>query len=246
MLGMAIGDALGARVEFEKLSYEKNDVKDMGKDIGGKFKLQPGQWTDDTAMGLCLADSLIENKGNFNGHDFMIRLICWWYFGYNNAFRFDDQRRNKNSVGLGANVNGSFKKYFNGYGLNEYTTHGDKNTSGNGSIIRNTSIPICFYTDMKAALTVAFKQSKVTHQGIEAAECCQLLTYIIVLILNGTELRFILNNLYLFKCQCLSVNYLANSLIENNDPNRNWNWKDKNYENDRLMFLLNYLMQNKK
>ena len=34
MLGTAIGNALVARVEFEKFNYEKNDIKDMGKGIG--------------------------------------------------------------------------------------------------------------------------------------------------------------------------------------------------------------------
>ena len=69
MLGMAIGDAIGARVEFLPLKYEYKDneekLKDMGKSSAGKFHLKPGQWTDDTSMGLCLADSLIEKEGEF-------------------------------------------------------------------------------------------------------------------------------------------------------------------------------------
>ena len=32
---------------------------------GGCFNLQPGQWTDDTSMALCLATSLLE-KGGFD------------------------------------------------------------------------------------------------------------------------------------------------------------------------------------
>jgi hypothetical protein len=30
---------------------------------GGPFGLEPGQWTDDTSMALCLAESLIEKRG---------------------------------------------------------------------------------------------------------------------------------------------------------------------------------------
>ncbi len=30
---------------------------------GGPFNLEPGQWTDDTSMALCLATSLIECRG---------------------------------------------------------------------------------------------------------------------------------------------------------------------------------------
>ena len=72
---MAIGDAMGARTEFKPLIYEYNKVQNMGNSIGGIFKLHPGQWTDDTSMGLCLADSLIEKKGKFEPKDIMIRFI---------------------------------------------------------------------------------------------------------------------------------------------------------------------------
>ena len=30
---------------------------------GGPFNLKPGQWTDDTSMALCLAESLCEMQG---------------------------------------------------------------------------------------------------------------------------------------------------------------------------------------
>ena len=238
MLGMAIGDAMGARVEFKNLDYNYNKVKDMGNDVGGKFKLKPGQWTDDTALGLCLADSLIENDGKFDGYDIMKRFISWWFYGYNNPFRFDDNKANKQSIGLGGNVKGSFMDFFSNQGYNEFTTFGDTSTSGNGSIVRNAPIPICFYKNMEKALDMAKKQSKVTHQGNQAAGCCQLLTYIIVKILNGEDLKNILNNLkYEFKCEYKSVNYLAYSQKDENG--NNWNWNSKKYEYNQLRALSN-------
>ena len=231
MLGMAIGDAIGERVEFYPLKYGCNDIQDMGNQIYGKFQLKPGQWTDDTSMGLCLADSLLENKGDFNGHDFMLRLLSWWNFGYNNTFRFDNNRYKKNSFGLGGNVAGSFKRYLSEYGKNEFTTYGDENTSGNGSIIRNAPIPICFYKYSYLALDTAEKQSRVTHKGNEAAGCCQLMTFITLKILEGENLKDILNNLKnTFKCKYNSVNYLAYSMKEGNDPDRNWNWNVPDYK----------------
>ncbi|CAF1504458.1 unnamed protein product, partial [Didymodactylos carnosus] len=62
MLGMAIGDAMGAHVEFRPRSFlEQDPVTDlMG---GGTWGLKPGQWTDDTSMALCLAISLIVKQG---------------------------------------------------------------------------------------------------------------------------------------------------------------------------------------
>ena len=204
MLGMAIGDAMGARFEFEHYLYEdeyeklKNQydipyLNNMGKGPGGHFNLLPGQWTDDTSMGLCLADSLIVKEGKLDGYDLMNRFLAWWKGGYNNAFRFNTTPRH--SVGLGGNISLSFHKYMEKQV--EETEAGDENTSGNGSIMRNTAIPICFNDKkkIKEACENAKKQSRTTHKGIQAKECCNILTYIVVKLLNGEKLKNVLNNL---------------------------------------------------
>jgi hypothetical protein len=50
--GLAVGDALGTMLEFKAPGTFK-PIEDM---IGsGLFGLQPGEWTDDTSMALCLA-----------------------------------------------------------------------------------------------------------------------------------------------------------------------------------------------
>ena len=55
ILGLAVGDALGAPLEFKRPgSFEP--VSDMSS--GGTFGLRPGQRTDDTSLALCLAESL--------------------------------------------------------------------------------------------------------------------------------------------------------------------------------------------
>ena len=242
---MAIGDAIGSRVEFMHYTYKSDEVKDMGEGIAGKFNLQPGQWTDDSSMGLCLADSLIEKDGNFEPKDIMMRFLLWWFQGYNNAFRLDKNRKNKHSVGLGGNISGSLYNYLNEKGKNAYTEYGDKNTSGNGKIMRNSSISILYFKDEKKALECAKNQSLITHKGDEAAGCCQLLTYIIIKILNmkrtnnknenskktnidsninQQSLKEILENITKdFKCDYESVNCLAQSKKERKD--RNWDWK---------------------
>ena len=226
----------------------------MGVGEGGRFRLLPGQWTDDTSMGLCLADSLIEKDGVFEPKDIMMRFILWWRYGYNNAFRFDEKRNNKHSVGLGGNIRGSIENYIDENGKYPYTTYGDRNTSGNGSIMRNAAIPICYFRNKNDALEKAKLQSKITHKGDEAAGCCQLLTFIIIKIikfklqennriksrtfiyntsnvLNQENLKDILDNLEGFRCEFApSVNLLAQSKQEGNDKNRNWNWKEDNFQ----------------
>jgi ADP-ribosylglycohydrolase len=60
MLGLAVGDALGTTLEFKAPGTFKPITDMIG---GGPFGLEPGQWTDDTSMALCLAESLIEKRG---------------------------------------------------------------------------------------------------------------------------------------------------------------------------------------
>src|SRR5690606_41396440 len=78
MLGLACGDAVGTTVEFQpRGSFEP--VTDMVG--GGAFELEPGQWTDDTSMALCLAESLVECDG-FDMRDQLQRYTRWWQGGY--------------------------------------------------------------------------------------------------------------------------------------------------------------------
>ena len=73
LLGLAVGDALGTTLEFEAPgSFEPIDDM-LG---GGPFDLEPGQWTDDTSMALCLAESLVET-GGFDPRDQMQRYLRW-------------------------------------------------------------------------------------------------------------------------------------------------------------------------
>ena len=60
LLGLAAGDALGTTLEFNPPGTFEPLTDMIG---GGPFALKPGQWTDDTSMALCLAESLIECKG---------------------------------------------------------------------------------------------------------------------------------------------------------------------------------------
>ena len=228
ILGMAIADSMGHRFEFEPVKYDEITLRDMGKGPGDAFQLLPGQWTDDTSMGLCLADSLIIKNGEYDAHDLMHRFLCWWYCGYNNAFRLDNNR--SGSVGLGGQISGSFSNYIQN--PTKKTISGDINSSGIGSIMRNAAVPICFHDNIDKAMEVAKQQSLLTHQGNEAAECCRLLTYIIIKILNRKEekLNDIIGNLEKFETPVNSVKCLALSKEESEDPDRDWNWKKKDFK----------------
>ena len=63
-IGMAIGDALGATVEFMTVT-EIQAKYGVFKEIigGGWLRLRPGQVTDDTEMALCIARAIVEAQG---------------------------------------------------------------------------------------------------------------------------------------------------------------------------------------
>ncbi|MHB1144422.1 MAG: ADP-ribosyl-[dinitrogen reductase] hydrolase [Thiobacillus sp.] len=63
-LGFAVGDALGATVEF-MMPAEIQHAYGMHRDIigGGWLKLKPGQITDDTQMSLALGQAIVASGG---------------------------------------------------------------------------------------------------------------------------------------------------------------------------------------
>ena len=72
LIGLAVGDALGAPYEFRRAPYKVSpDYVE-----GGTHTVSIGEWTDDTSMALCLAQSLIDNNG-FNEKDQMDKYVSW-------------------------------------------------------------------------------------------------------------------------------------------------------------------------
>src|SRR5881394_4086102 len=78
LMGLACGDAVGTTLEF-KPPGTFTPIADMVG--GGPFHLEPGQWTDDTSMALCLAESILDTSGN-DLADQLRRYVAWWRRGY--------------------------------------------------------------------------------------------------------------------------------------------------------------------
>ena len=78
LLGLAVGDAVSAATQYRK----PGTFTPVGDMIGGgPFDLPRGGWSDDTAMALCLADSLLERNGA-DPRDQMERYRRWQQEGY--------------------------------------------------------------------------------------------------------------------------------------------------------------------
>jgi ADP-ribosylglycohydrolase len=79
LMGLAVGDALGATHEFKQViapGFPK--LMEGHKEIvgGGPFGVRPGQVTDDTQMAICLATSLRTLQA-VNPDDLIARYRQW-------------------------------------------------------------------------------------------------------------------------------------------------------------------------
>lgn len=78
LFGLAVGDAVAAATQFRR----PGSFTPIGDMIGGgPFDLPRGAWSDDTAMALCLAESLLERNG-FDARDQVQRYARWQQAGY--------------------------------------------------------------------------------------------------------------------------------------------------------------------
>lgn len=159
LLGLAIGDALGAPVECRaRDSFEPVE----GFRAGGTHSLKAGQWTDDTSMALCLAESLAE-CGRFEPLDQMERYDRWFREGY------------LSSTGTCFDVGKTTSEAIIHY---ERTGEGfagstEPDRAGNGSLMRLAPIPVFFYDDPEQAISYAAESSRVTHGAMDAVEACR-------------------------------------------------------------------------
>lgn len=200
LVGLALGDAYGAPLEFiaatcggdqpSQMVYVPSDGTITYYGGMNKFRLQRGQWTDDTSMALCLADSLLARNG-YDGGDCRVRYHGWWHHGYNNAFRFEDNPRP--SVGLGGNISKSLAEVGE-YGMRPsrdvppmFHPIGGGEDAGNGSIMRNAPVPLRYWADPTEAYRVSCLQSRATHPGNDAAACCAFLTFFVASAVSRRE-----------------------------------------------------------
>lgn len=189
LLGLAAGDALGATVEFAPPgSFEP--VEDMIG--GGPHGLEAGQWTDDTSMALCLAESLVESEG-FDPVDQMRRYVRWYREGYlSSTGEFFD-------IG---NATREALERFESTG-EPYAGPTAPNRAGNGSIMRLAPAPM-FYArgplglsgPPVEAIERCGDSSRTTHGARRCVDACRYLGALIIGALNGVDKGSLLSESY--------------------------------------------------
>ncbi|MBS1994181.1 MAG: ADP-ribosylglycohydrolase family protein [Cyanobacteria bacterium SZAS LIN-3] len=175
LLGLAAGDALGTSIEFCPPGTFTPLTDMLG---GGPFDLIAGQWTDDTSMALCLAESLILREG-FDPIDQMKRYCLWYRQGHmsSNGTCFD----------IGNTVRAALHKFEAGGKNDAYCGSTDPNTAGNGSLMRLAPVPLAFAARPAVAIEQSGESSRTTHGAAVAVDVCRYMAALIVGALQGAS-----------------------------------------------------------
>ena len=182
LLGLAVGDALGTTVEFKAPGTFKPITDMVG---GGPFGLESGQWTDDTSMALCLAESLIEKRA-FDPKDQMDRYCRWWKEGYlsSTGTCFD----------IGITVKTALAHYLRSG--EPFAGSTDPFTAGNGSLMRLVPVPLAFRRDFELAIHNAGESSRTTHAAPTAVDACRYFAGLLLGALEGRSKEELLSSFF--------------------------------------------------
>jgi ADP-ribosylglycohydrolase len=182
MIGLAVGDAVGAQVEFMRPGDFEPVVDMVG---GGVFGLPAGAFTDDTSMALCLAQSLVE-RGGFDPVDQLERYLRWMREGY------------MSSIGRAFDVGGTCADAIERFEATRrpYCGSTNPNRAGNGSIMRLAPVPLFFAHDPEKAVEMSAASSRTTHGARNAVDGCRYLGALIVGAVGGASKEQLLSPRY--------------------------------------------------
>jgi ADP-ribosyl-[dinitrogen reductase] hydrolase len=135
----------------------------------------PGQFTDDTSMALCLAESLIECNG-FDPTDALRRFVRWWRHGHLSC--------TGDCFDIGIATRTALSR-FEQNPQQPFAGSNDPRTAGNGSIMRLAPVPLYFAQQPHLAIEKAADSSRLTHAATECIDACRYLAALIVGAVQG-------------------------------------------------------------
>lgn len=200
LVGLAAGDALGTTLEFMRPGSFK-PIKDMIG--GGIFGLKPGQWTDDTSMAICLANSLIETR-TFDAYDQQERYLRWYRKGENSSTGtcFDIGNATREAINL-------FE-----FSYQPYCGITDRGASGNGSIMRLAPIPLRYYQMPDDLIHYAALSSRTTHASVLCVQSCEYMSALIAAAIKGATKTQLLHPDWILNQYPLKKDELDKELME--------------------------------
>ena len=180
-MGLAVGDAVGTTNEF-KVAGTFKPITDMVG--GGPFLLKPGQWTDDTSMALCIADSLLA-KGHYDSFDVMERYQRWFSKGYRSS--------TDRCFDIGGQVRAALFDFEHEQRVP--VTAERSNRAGNGAIMRLAPVVIAGFEhrEIREIVVTAGLSARETHYSVEAEAATEVFAALLVGALLGWAPEHIIN-----------------------------------------------------
>lgn len=173
LLGLACGEAVGTTLEF-RLRGSFEPIDDMVG--GGPFSLEAGQWTDDTSMALCLAESVLDT-GSLDLEDQLRRYLLWKDSGYlsSNGRCFD----------IGTTTRTQLERFRRtGDAVDPWP---DEESAANGFLMRLAAVSIRWHGDPATAAEQSGESSRTTHPARRPVDACRLMGAMTSALIGGAS-----------------------------------------------------------
>jgi ADP-ribosyl-[dinitrogen reductase] hydrolase len=172
MLGLACGDALGAPAEFRSRSFIAQKWGRLTDMTGGGI-WDPGEWTDDTGMALCIAEGILE-RPDAPVEPVGARFIAW----------------SKDAKDVGDTIASVIESYAGDWAKASRMSPAGRagRAVGNGSLMRTLPVALA-YPNTWEMLTISASLSAMTHWDAQAELACAVYCLWIDGILNGKPMR---------------------------------------------------------
>lgn len=164
MLGLACGDALGAGYEFQPRVPYTDPIEMNG---GGDFGWAPGEWTDDTAMAMCIAKVAAQGL-DLRSAEAQDQIAQAWL----------DWSADATDVGIQTS---HVFRYARSEGtaaallMAAQNVHEESGRSaGNGSLMRTAPVALAYLDDVAGLVEAARAISLLTHFEEDAGDACVL------------------------------------------------------------------------
>ena len=170
VLGLVVGDALGVCANVPKPEGGFESISDIKG--GGVFDLKAGEWTGDTSMAMCLAESLLESDG-FDADDQMRRYADWFEHGVWSCrdFCFGIEEPMRRAL-LGNQSSAEFGEGVLGFG---------------GMLARLAPVALFYLQDIESAQIYAAQSVQLTHSHRICVDCARYFTVLLHGALMGVD-----------------------------------------------------------
>lgn len=182
LYGVAIGDALGAPLEFMNAEQIKRRYGTVTEMIGGGWlNVRPGETTDDTAMTLAVAEGIMRNPDN------PIPVIGGRFIQWAKSGPKDIGGTCRGAICRAAAKSQPWPSESQWRDASKETAVFNQGRSGGNGALMRAVYPPLFYRDKAKALDIEERQGLMTHFNMDSVKACELYAAVIYYLITEAE-----------------------------------------------------------